>query len=78
MMTNPQGQTMLRYLADQKVSNKPLPQTYADTLNFMAKSFAAPAVTNRPTALPGQVQQGGFESLSDEELDRRIKELQGQ
>ena len=78
MMTNPQGQSMLRYLADQKVTNKPLPQTYADTLNFMAKSFAAPAVTNRSTALPGQVQQGGFESLSDEELDRRIKELQGQ
>lgn len=78
MMTNPQGQTMLRYLADQKVSNKPLPKTYADTMNFIAKSFAAPAVTNRSTALPGQTQQGGFESLSDTELDRRIKELQGQ
>lgn len=78
MMTNPQGQTMLRYLADQKVTNKPLPQTYADTLNFMAKSFAAPAVTNRSGALPGQVQQPGFESLSDEELDRRIQQLQAQ
>jgi hypothetical protein len=78
MMTNPQGQTMLRYLADQKVSNNPLPKTYADTLNFMAKSFAAPAVTNRPTALPGQVAQPGFEGLSDEELDRRIQQLQGQ
>lgn len=78
MMTNPQGQTMLRYLADQKTSNKPLPQTYADTMNFMAKSFAAPAVTNRSGALPGQVQQPGFESLSDEELNRRIQELQGQ
>jgi hypothetical protein len=78
MMTNPQGQSMLRYLADQKVTNKPLPQTYADTLNFMAKSFAAPAVTNRASDLPGQVPQGGLEGLSDEELDRRIKELQGQ
>ena len=78
MMTNPQGQTMLRYLADQKVTNKPLPQTYADTMNFIAKSFAAPAVTNRPMSLPGQVPQGGLEGLSDEELDRRIKELQGQ
>lgn len=78
MMTNPQGQSVLRYLADQKVSNKPLPQTYADTLNFFAKSFAAPAVTNRQNALPGQVQQGGFEDLSDEELNRRIQELQGQ
>lgn len=78
MMTNPQGQTMLRYLADQKVSNKPLPKTYADTLNFMAKSFAAPAVTNRSGPLPGQVEQPGFESLSDEELNRRIKQLQGQ
>jgi hypothetical protein len=78
MMTNPQGQSMLRYLADQKVSNNPLPKTYADTLNFMAKSFAAPAVTNRPTALPGQVAQPSFESLSDEELENRIKALQGQ
>jgi hypothetical protein len=47
-------------------------------MNFFAKSFAVPAVTNRPTALPGQATEGGFESLSDEELDRRIKALQGQ
>lgn len=78
MMTNPQGQTMLRYLADQKTSNKPLPKTYADTMNFIAKNFAAPAVTNRSGALPGQVAQPGFESLSDEELDRRIQQLQAQ
>jgi len=47
MMTNPQGKDMLRYLANQKVSNKPLPQTYADSLNFLAKYTAAGAV---PTA----------------------------
>ena len=77
LMTNPKGQTMLRYLADQKVTNKPLPQTYADTMNFIAKAFAAPAVTNRGVPL-GFPAQGGFESLSDEELDRRIQQLQGQ
>ena len=47
MMTNPQGRDMLRYLANQKVSNKPLPQKYADSLNFLAKYSAIGAV---PTA----------------------------
>lgn len=47
MMTNPQGRDMLRYLANQKVTNKPLPQKYADSLNFLAKYSAVGAV---PTA----------------------------
>lgn len=44
MMTNPQGRDMLRYLSSQKVTNKPLPQTYADSLNFLAKYSSVGAV----------------------------------
>jgi hypothetical protein len=74
MMTNPQGQTMLRYLADQKVTNKPLPQTYADTLNFLSKYSAVGAVPAAREQLPETTQPSG-------DLDavrRRIKELEEQ
>jgi hypothetical protein len=74
MMTNPQGQTMLRYLADQKVTNKPLPQTYADTLNFLSKYSAAGAVPVAREQMPETTQPSG-------DLDavrRRIKELEQQ
>jgi hypothetical protein len=74
MMTNPDGQSVLRYLASQKTSNKPLPKTYADTLNFVAKNFAIPAASNRPQELG----INPLESLTDEELEQRIQQLQGQ
>jgi hypothetical protein len=74
MMTNPQGQTMLRYLADQKVTNKPLPQTYADTLNFLSKYSAAGAVPTAREQLPETTQPSG----DLEAVRRRIKELEQQ
>ena len=74
MMTNPDGQSVLRYLASQKTSNKPLPKTYADTLNFVAKNFAIPAASNRPQELG----INPLESLTDEQLEQRIQQLQQQ
>lgn len=75
MMTNPQGQSMLRYLADQKVTNKPLPQTYADTLNFLSKYSAVGAVPTARQQLPEVTQPSG----DLEAVQRRIRELeQGQ
>jgi hypothetical protein len=74
MMTNPQGQTMLRYLADQKVTNKPLPQTYADTLNFLSKYSAAGAVPAAREQLPETTQPSG----DLEAVRRRIRELEEQ
>ena len=74
MMTSPEGRSMLRYLANQKTSNKPLPQTYADSMNFFARSFAAPAVTNRAQDLS----VNPLESITDAQLEERIKALQGQ
>jgi len=74
MMTSPEGRSMLRYLANQKTTNKPLPQTYADSMNFFARSFAAPAVTNRAQDLS----INPLESMSDAQLEERIKALQGQ
>lgn len=52
MMTNPQGQSMLRYLASQKTTNKPLPQTYADSMNFLAKYTAIGTVPTARQQLP--------------------------
>jgi hypothetical protein len=72
MMTNPQGQSMLRYLANQKVTNKPLPQTYADTLNFLSKYSAAGTVPTARQQTPQMEQPSG----DLEAVQRRIRELE--
>jgi hypothetical protein len=72
MMTNPQGQSMLRYLADQKVTNKPLPQTYADTLNFLSKYSAVGTIPTARQELPEVTQP----STDLEAVRRRIQELE--
>jgi hypothetical protein len=77
MMTNPQGKDMLRYLANQKVSNKPLPQTYADSLNFLAKYTAAGAV---PTARGEDLslEQTMPPNVSLEDLEAELKRREEQ
>lgn len=74
MMTNPQGRSMLRYLADQKVTNKPLPQTYADTLNFLSKYSAIGTVPTARQQLPEVTQP----SNDLEAVRLRIKQLEEQ
>lgn len=74
MMTNPQGQSMLRYLADQKATNKPLPQTYVDSMNFLAKYSAAGTVPTAKQQLPETTQPSG----DLEAVRRRIQELEQQ
>lgn len=74
MMTNPQGQSMLRYLASQKATNKPLPQTYVDSLNMLAKYSAVGAVPTARQQLPETTQPSG----DLEAVQRRIKELEQQ
>ena len=74
MMTNPDGQSMLRYLANQKVTNKPLPQTYADSMNFLAKYSAVGTVPTARQQLPETTQPSG----DLEAVQRRIKELEQQ
>ena len=74
MMTNPQGQSMLRYLASQKSTNKPLPQTYVDSLNMLAKYSAVGAVPTARQQLPETTQPSG----DLEAVQRRIKELEQQ
>lgn len=72
MMTNPQGQSMLRYLASQKSTNKPLPQTYVDSLNTFAKYTAAGTV---PTARPADMSlPEDLSKLTDEQLQNLIKQ----
>lgn len=74
MMTNPDGQSMLRYLASQKSTNKPLPQTYVDSLNMLAKYSAVGAVPTARQQLPEVTQPSG----DLEAVQRRIKELEQQ
>ena len=76
MMTNPQGQSMLRYLAEQKTTNKPLPQTYADTLNTIAKYTAVGTVPNKSQA--NMSQQEDLSKFTDEQLQQMIKDLENQ
>lgn len=73
MMTSPQGKDVLRYLANQKVTNKPLPQTLADSLNFLGKYSAIGAV---PTARQGDLSMP--EQIDMNALEQRIKELESQ
>jgi hypothetical protein len=73
MMTSPQGKDVLRYLANQKVTNKPLPQTLADSLNFVSKYSALGAV---PTARQGDLSMP--EQVDMNALEQRIKELEQQ
>lgn len=77
MMTNPQGREMLRYLANQKVSNKPLPQKYADSLNFLAKYSAVGTVpTTRGADLSMEPSLPSNISLDDLEAELRRRETQ--
>lgn len=72
MMTNPQGQSMLRYLANQKSTNKPLPQTYVDSLNTFAKYTAAGTI---PTARPSDMSlPEDLSKLTDEQIQQMIKQ----
>lgn len=73
MMTSPQGKDILRYLADQKVTNKPIPKTLADSLNFLAKYSAVstvPTARQSDLSLPPQVDMNA--------LEQRIRELEQQ
>jgi hypothetical protein len=77
MMTNPQGRDMLRYLANQKVTNKPLPQKYADSLNFLAKYSAVGAVpTARGADLSLEPTMPSNISLQDLEAELKRRETQ--
>ena len=70
MMTNPQGRDMLRYLSAQKATNKPLPQTYVDSLNFLAKYSAVGAVpTTRDADLSLEATVPSGVSLQDLEAE---------
>jgi hypothetical protein len=73
MMTSPQGKDILRYLADQKVTNKPLPKTLADSLNFLGKYSAVSTV---PTARQGDLSMPPQVDMNA--LEQRIKELEAQ
>lgn len=79
MMTNPDGQKMLKYLAQQKSTNKPLPQTYADTLNFLSKYTAAGVVpnANRPVDLSVPSAGPTLDEINAE-LERRKNPILGQ
>jgi hypothetical protein len=72
MMTSPQGKDVLRYLANQKVTNKPLPQTFADSLNFLGKYSAVGAV---PTARQGDISMPEA-PVDMNALEQRIKEME--
>jgi hypothetical protein len=74
MMTTPQGKDVLRYLANQKVTNKPLPQTIADSLNFLGKYSAAGVV---PTTRTGDLEMP-LQDVDLDALEKRIQELEGQ
>jgi hypothetical protein len=77
MMTNPQGRDMLRYLANQKVTNKPLPQKYADSLNFLAKYSAVGTVpTARGADLSLEPTMPSNISLEDLEAELKRRETQ--
>jgi hypothetical protein len=73
MMTSPQGKDVLRYLANQKVTNKPLPQTLADSLNFLGKYSA---ISTIPTARQGDLSMPP--QIDMNALEQRIKELEQQ
>lgn len=74
MMTSPQGKDVLRYLANQKVTNKPLPQTLADSLNFLGKYSAIGAV---PTARQGDLSMPE-QPVNLDALEQRIREMEAQ
>lgn len=74
MMTAPQGKDILRYLANQKVTDKPLPQTLADSLNFLSKYSAVGTV---PTARQVDISMPE-QPIDMNALEQRIKELESQ
>jgi hypothetical protein len=79
MMTNPEGQKMLKYLAQQKTTNKPLPQTYGDTLNFLTNNAIFGTVPNaaaQDMGVPAPASGGGMLTL--DQIDAELKKRNSQ